>query len=141
MKYSMQCADTKEKEIKRGIALMSFSGLRHLSRVKDCLQVQQASGPGTSIAAIRSYFYSGVAVVTVSGWLYAHPLPKAPNLPVASQCYARGMDGQRRIQVWVDPRTGSFYYPGNASYGRTPDGWFTEISVAQKQGFRPASGQ
>jgi hypothetical protein len=119
---------------------MSFSGLRHLSRIKDLPALQQASGPGTVLSAIRSYFFSGVVVVLVSGWLYAHPLPKAPNLPVGSQCYINPMDGEAQVRVWVDPDTGSFYYPGNPAYGGTPDGWYSDISLAKRQGFHPARG-
>ncbi len=74
---------------------------------------------------------------------YVGPDPGAPR-PPASQP-AAGAPTPAAVpasgDVWVNTRSGVFWRPGTAYYGKTKEGRYLSEADARYQGFRPAKGQ
>jgi hypothetical protein len=87
-------------------------------------------------------------LLVIGGWIASHPPPKAPTLP--SACKARLQkvlpapkeDGPAKMPpVWVDTRTGVFYFHFDKRYGGTTGGRYLEMEAARAQGYRSSARQ
>ncbi len=93
-------------------------------------------------SAGRDQFLCGGLLLIVGGWMAAYPPPKAPTLPSKCQAHLRSQNmafetGPSRLPpVWVDTRSGLYYYPSNDFYGHTPGGKYLEAKEARAKGYR-----
>ncbi len=50
------------------------------------------------------------------------------------------LQGDPRVEVWLDPHSALYYCPGEEQYGKTADGRVTNQREAQMDRFQPAGG-
>lgn len=90
----------------------------------------------------RDQFLCGGILLVLTGWIASHPLPRAPDLP--SVCQSRMSEkmsvteevpAEQQILVWLDTRTGTYYFPGSQGYGSSPNGRYVEQKTAKAQGY------
>jgi hypothetical protein len=85
-------------------------------------------------------YVCGGLILVLGGWIAAHPPPGPPRLPSAARARMRKAAAPALTQtmppVWVDSRTGLYYFSSDASYGDTPGGRYVAIEDARAQGYR-----
>jgi hypothetical protein len=117
---------------------MRFSGISGLSG----FSAWRDRGTGS---AWRDHFLCGGLLLIVSGWMAVSPPPRAPTLPSKCQAQLRfqntvpDTEPSRVPPVWVDTRSGLYYYPTSACYGHTPGGKYLEAKVAKAKGYRSST--
>jgi len=80
-------------------------------------------------------------VLVLVAFLWLVLLACASSSLVASSVAAPAFQGGNpNTRVWVDKANSIYHCPGTQWYGRTRDGFYTNQSEAQRQGFRPAYG-
>jgi hypothetical protein len=116
----------------------SVSSLSSLSSV--------ISGERAAWRGRQEQFLCGGLLLVMAGWVTSHPPPKAPKLP--SACRERlqnvlpaPMEGvsEQQPPVWVDTRSGIFYFTFDKCYGRTPGGKYLTMEKARAQGYRSSA--
>jgi hypothetical protein len=95
-----------------------------------------------SASGRRGRFFNGGLALATAGWVLLHPLPRAPDLPLAARARLKRLEAaaseMRPVPpppVWVDTRSGAYYLPGSPGYGHTPGGRYLGIRVAKAQGY------
>jgi hypothetical protein len=95
-----------------------------------------------SFSLHRDQYLSAGLLLMVVGWVALHPPPKAPNLPSAYRAHLRGTflveerGPYRRADVWLDTRSGLYYFFTDRLYGNTPKGRLINLKEARAQGYR-----
>jgi hypothetical protein len=94
----------------------------------------------------RDQFLCGGLLLLLAGWVAAHPLPSAPNLPSASRLHrsrnlavTQEMAAARQPAVWLDRQSGVYYFAGQPEYGRTPAGTYLDQKAARAHGYRSSA--
>jgi hypothetical protein len=98
----------------------------------------------------RADLYLGIAVlVAVVALVWPTTTPQGPTLQAWERILiAMGIaeapqpvahyQGDPNVKVWVDTHTALYYCPGEALYGKSPDGHFSTQREAQSDRFEPA---
>jgi hypothetical protein len=100
------------------------------------------SGNDNSFALHRDHYLSVGLLLTVVGLVALHPPPKPPNLPSAYRAHLRGTfqveesAPYRRRRVWLDTRTGLYYFYTDRLYGNTRNGRMIDLKKARAHGYR-----
>jgi hypothetical protein len=105
-----------------------------------------SSGKSAFYRGRNEQFLCGGLLLVMAGWIASHPPPNAPKLPSACKARLQNVlpgpteDGwEKKPPVWLDTRTGVFYFTFDRCYGRTPGGKYLEMETAKAQGYRSSA--